>query len=189
MASSPAPAPDASNTAAPGAQLAAAQVAAPAPLPAPAPAVAPQPLPQPHLAAQLADLPQAVDAVVRVAVDGSATSAHIVLSPPELGQVHVELHYGADGVSATLTADHPEAAQALGQSAGELRRSLEAQGVAVQTINVGHAGTEADRGARRDPNPTPSGGATARLDDVEPEEISIPTSRLRLGRSAVDILA
>ena len=129
---------------------------------------------------------------MQVAVDGSASSARIVLSPPELGQVQIQLHYGADGVSASLTADHPDAAQALGQSSGELRRSLEAQGITVNTIDVTHTGADGQPGARRDPDPTPTPAPSAagRLaDDLEPDVLTIATSRLPLARSAVDVLA
>ncbi len=160
--------------------------------PAPAAPAAPaSPPAAPYLTARLADLPQTVHAVMQVAVSGSASSARIVLSPPELGQVNIQLHYSADGVSASLVADHPDAAQALGQSTGELRRALEAQGFTVTTIDVSHTGADGQPGARRDPAPTPT-PAAARLsfaDDPEPDEHTIVTSRLRLHSSAVDVLA
>ena len=71
--------------------------------------------------------------------------ARIDLRPPELGHVEIRLRYGTDGVRATVTASSPAAVQALGSTTGDLKRALEAQGLTVLGLDVGHAGPEDHR--------------------------------------------
>ena len=69
------------------------------------------------------------------------------LRPEELGGVEVHLRHTAEGLSARVVAEAPEAAHLLAQAAGELRRTLEQQGLNLVRIDVGTAG-ERGRGHR-----------------------------------------
>jgi flagellar hook-length control protein FliK len=127
--------------------------------------------------------------VIQVAARGGASTARIVLTPPELGHVEIRLHYSEGGVSATVVADRPEAAQALSQSTGELRRALESQGLSVHGLDVSHAGAEQQRGSQRQ---TPMHSVLHPATDgtpEEPEEITIEVSKLPLASGRVDVLA
>src|SRR5581483_2701435 len=86
---------------------------------------------------------------MRLAVRDGHAEAKIILRPAELGEVRIHLHYGPGGVSALVTADSPQAAQALAQAAPELRRALEDQGVNVQQLDVGQSGADAERAPDR----------------------------------------
>jgi flagellar hook-length control protein FliK len=59
------------------------------------------------------------------------------LHPKEMGRVEVEVSRDAAGhVSATLNAEHADAAQALNHSLGHLREALEQAGVKVEQLHV-----------------------------------------------------
>ncbi len=60
----------------------------------------------------------------------------IRLDPPELGQVSVVLRVRGKDVQAVLRATNPEATQALNEQLGQLRGSLEAQGLRVGKLEV-----------------------------------------------------
>jgi flagellar hook-length control protein FliK len=142
-------------------------------------------------------LAQAVE-TVRLTINASAqrgvTRARIALRPEELGGVEVHLRHTAEGLSARVVAEVPEAAHLLAQAAGELRRTLEQQGVNIVRIDVGTAGDEAagtgagaagneQRGGRR------HGGSTAAGDAPE-TELPIPGRTIELPNGAlVDVLA
>jgi flagellar hook-length control protein FliK len=89
---------------------------------------------------------QAVETVrltLSAAAQRGVTRARIALRPEELGGVEVHLRHTAEGLSARVVAEAPEAARLLAQAAGELRRTLEAQGLNVVRIDVGTAGGDA----------------------------------------------
>jgi flagellar hook-length control protein FliK len=142
-------------------------------------------------------LAQAVE-TVRLTIGASAqrgvTRARIALRPEELGGVEVHLRHTAEGLSARVVAEVPEAAHLLSQAAGELRRTLEQQGVNVVRIDVGTAGDEAtgtgagaagneQRGGRR------HGGSTA-AGDASETDLPTPDRTIELPNGAlVDVLA
>jgi flagellar hook-length control protein FliK len=145
-------------------------------------------LPQ-HANAQLSNLSDVARTTIQVAAREGAGTATIVLSPPELGHVQIRLHYSEGGVTASVVADRPEAAQALVQTTGELRRALESQGLTVHGLDVSHAGPDPERGSQRDPaTPQQTGLHEHELED-EAEEVSIDASTLPLADSQVDVLA
>jgi flagellar hook-length control protein FliK len=80
---------------------------------------------------------------VHAANERGVTRARIALRPEELGGVEVHLRHTAAGLSARVVAEAPEAAHLLQQAAGELRRTLEQQGLHLLRIDVGTAGDEA----------------------------------------------
>jgi flagellar hook-length control protein FliK len=139
---------------------------------------------------RLAHLATVARAVVQTSARTGITSARIDLRPPELGHVEIRLRYGADGVTATVTASSQAAADALGSSAGDLRRALEAQGLTVLALDVGHAGAGDRRRPEGDGRPQPGTGASTALDEgVDGEETTITTTRIPAAGSSVDVLA
>ena len=86
---------------------------------------------------------ETVRLTVHAANERGVTRARIALRPEELGGVEVHLRHTAEGLSARVVAEAPEAAHLLQQAAGELRRTLEQQGLNLVRIDVGTAGDEA----------------------------------------------
>jgi flagellar hook-length control protein FliK len=139
---------------------------------------------------------QAVETVrltVQAANDRGVTRARIALRPEELGGVEVHLRHTAEGLSARVVAEAPEAAHLLQQAAGELRRTLEQQGLNIVRIDVGTAGDEAAgtgagaTGHERRDGRRPQGGDAGPADtDHQPtldRTIELPNGAL------VDVLA
>jgi flagellar hook-length control protein FliK len=182
---------------APGAEagIAAAGTAAPAPTTTVAATAA---APAAPVASSAVSLQQAVE-TVRLTLGASAqrgvTRARIALRPEELGGVEVHLRHTAEGLSARVVAEAPEAARLLSQAAGELRRTLEQQGLNLVRIEVGTAGSDAagtgtgaagsdQRNGRRGPNGNASDLAGAETDlPIADRTIELPNGAL------VDVLA
>jgi hypothetical protein len=140
-------------------------------------------------------LEQAVETVrltVSAAARNGVTRARIALRPEELGGVEVHLRHTAEGLSARVVAEVPEAAHLLAQAAGELRRTLEQQGVNVVRIDVGIAGDEAagaGAGDREQRDARRNGGGSAAGDAPE-TDLPIPDRTIELPNGAlVDVLA
>ncbi len=126
-------------------QAAVAQVAAaPAPVTAPASGTAPSPPIRTGLPAEtlvpLGRTAETVETVLRVAAARGVTHARINLRPAELGAVDVHLRSTPDGLVARVVAHSPEAVQTLQQAAGDLRRSLEEQGLTLLNLDIGQSG-------------------------------------------------
>ena len=133
---------------------------------------------------------------VSAASQRGVTRARIALRPEELGGVEVHLRHTAEGLSARLVADAPQAAQVLAQAAGDLRRSFEEQGLNLVRIDIAtadddRAGTGAgaaqhgDREGRRHAGGA-SGGDIAGTDTDTP----IVERTIELANGAlVDVLA
>jgi flagellar hook-length control protein FliK len=112
------------------------------------PSTAPATVAAPAAPAPAAGVPlqQAVDTVrltLSTAAQRGVTRARIALRPEELGGVEVHLRHTAEGLSARVVAEAPEAAHLLSQAAGELRRTLEQQGLSLVRIDVATAGDDA----------------------------------------------
>jgi len=134
----------------------AAQSATPA-----APAVAATPAPAAHATATPAapaapprgvGLEHAVETVrlaLRAAADRGVSHARIALSPRELGGIEIHLRQTADGLVARVVAEHATAARLLQHAGGELRRSLEQQGLTLLQLDVGASGEQGGRAADR----------------------------------------
>jgi flagellar hook-length control protein FliK len=103
--------------------------------------VADQPQQDARTRVRLRDVPDAARATLRVALktNGAAT-ARINLHPADLGGVRITMRVHDGTVAATLAAETPAAAQALAQTASDLRRSLEGQGLHVASLDVHVAG-------------------------------------------------
>ncbi len=147
----------ASGNAADGSGQAPAQSAPPAAAPvaaAPAPsasAFAPS-TPAAATAARGVGLEQAVETVrltLRASADRGVSHARISLTPRELGGIEVHLRQTADGLVARVVAEHATAAQLLQHAGGELRRSLESQGLNLLRLDIGASGEQAARNGDR----------------------------------------
>lgn len=138
------------------------------------------------------ELPETLQATIRVAVRERGAQARIVLRPAELGEVDIRLRYHDGGVSATVTAASEAAADTLVQAAPDLRRSLEAQGLTLVALDVRHSGAE-QRGPHDDPDvrQEPSRDRGENRAELSPTdvEIDVEPSRLPLGSRLIDVLA
>jgi flagellar hook-length control protein FliK len=110
-----------------------------------------QPQPDVRPRVRLRDVPDVARATLRVAVKaGGAATARISLHPADLGGVRITMRVHDGTVAATLAAESPAAAQALAQTASDLRRSLEGQGLQIASLDVHVAGDgPASSGDRR----------------------------------------
>jgi Flagellar hook-length control protein FliK len=77
--------------------------------------------------------------LVQLAHSRGVAQARLVLHPAEFGGVEVHLRQRADGLQATVRADHHDALAVLERGAGDLRRALEARGVTVASLDFGLA--------------------------------------------------
>jgi flagellar hook-length control protein FliK len=176
-----------------------APTAAPATIPAPVAATASPPSTSPGAArttlrppqVRVHELAESMHAVVKVANRRGTAAARITLRPAELGGVQVQLRSHAGGVSASLTAETRAGAEALGVSYGELRRTLEAQGIVVHAIDVQLAGggLGPDGRGERWQSPAQQMGASVRHDDDDQDETTIEPSRLPDSGAQIDVLA
>jgi flagellar hook-length control protein FliK len=108
--------------------------------------------------ARLDQAAETVEATIRLAAQRGVGHARIALRPAELGGIEIRLRQTAAGLAATVVAEAPEAAQLLQQAAGELRRSLEDQGLQLLRLDVSVAD---DRTPGRSADPSgqrPDGG-------------------------------
>jgi flagellar hook-length control protein FliK len=91
---------------------------------------------EPVRGAHLHQAAETVEATIRIAAQRGAGHARIALRPAELGGIEIRLRQTSAGLAATVVAEAPEAAQLLQQAAGELRRSLEDQGLQLLRLDV-----------------------------------------------------
>lgn len=128
-------------------------------------------------------LQEAVDAVratFTAANQAGISSARISLTPASLGGIKISLTQTPDGLIARVATDHPEAAQTLQQSAGDLRRSLEAGGMSLLRLDIGSSGQQSLAGfTGSDQNGSPSSGSgdwtSTPGDAVDGDETGTPT--------------
>ncbi|MFN8224917.1 MAG: flagellar hook-length control protein FliK [Gaiellales bacterium] len=137
--------------------------------------------------ARLGELADVANTVIRVAARDGKTTARITLRPVELGEVEIRLRYHAGGVTADVVAESRQAAQLLSNASGELRRSLESQGLTVHWLDV-RAGSDERRAWERFDEP--GSRRAAGLEPADDEETTtIEASSLPLAAGAVDVLA
>jgi flagellar hook-length control protein FliK len=134
---------------------------------------------------RLAELAEAARAAIYVTARQGHPVARIVLHPKELGTIEIRLKYGADGISASVRADSPQAAQALAQASGDLRQALAAQGLDLLDLDIHDGGR--DTGPRTPFTSSPHrGGSGAEADQ---HEVTVDATRLPAAGSVVDVLA
>jgi flagellar hook-length control protein FliK len=164
----------------------------------PVPTTSPNPVtaqPSPALPATtpvpLGRAAEAVENVIRLASARGVTHARIALRPAELGSVDVHLRSTAEGIVARVVAHSAETVQTLQHAAGDLRRSLEEQGLQLLSLDIAHS-DERFAGRSGSDAGEPAGGhreadapAGSAIDDSPTE-----TTTLRLPNGVlVDVLA
>jgi flagellar hook-length control protein FliK len=126
---------------------------------------------EPMRHARLDQAAESVEATIRLAAQRGAGHARIALRPAELGGIEIRLRQTAAGLSATVVAEAPEAAQVLQQAAGELRRSLEDQGLQLLRLDVSVADDrQAGHGAGAAGEDRPRGRSEGDSGDAGPED-------------------
>jgi hypothetical protein len=141
-------------------------------------------------ASRLPELAETLRTVVKVAATEGRTEARITLHPADLGEVRIRLRYEQAGVTAEVVADSRQAVQVLKESASDLRRSLESQGIDLLMFDVrqgdhersGWLGASNGKANRH-------GTASDLADGDESLERETPVDRLRSPSSSVDVLA
>ena len=84
----------------------------------------------------------AIEALVQLSRTRGQSSARIALAPEQLGGIQVTLVFGADGVTARMIAERPEAAAALQRAGQDLRDALQQQGVDLARLETSFAGDQ-----------------------------------------------
>jgi flagellar hook-length control protein FliK len=147
----------------------------------------------PAPAVRVQELPEATDAAIRLAVRDGRTVARITLRPAELGEVQIRLNSDGNAVSATVIADSATAVEALVHASAELKRSLEAQGLTVQSLDVRQSGDEPAPTHERGGNAERFAGRRDRQesDGGEPDDDSSTTEQIQapLAGVGIDVLA
>jgi flagellar hook-length control protein FliK len=163
---------------------------APAPV-APATSAAPATAPATSVSAAtpvpLARAAEAVEHVLRLASSRGVTHARIALNPADLGAVDVHIRSTAEGLVARVVAHSAEAVQTLQHAAGDLRRSLEEQGLNVMSLDIGQPGESGAGRARSESNGRNTYEGSAAGSETE-ETTETKTLRLPTG-VLVDVLA
>jgi flagellar hook-length control protein FliK len=116
-----------------------------------------------------------VEALVRLATRHGTAEARIELHPQELGSVVVKLRMTSDGLQATFTASNPEAVSQLQHAGDDLRRSLEAKGLALATLDVRAEADDAG-GSDREQRGWAHSRADRHVEELDGEGLSVTTS-------------
>jgi flagellar hook-length control protein FliK len=98
---------------------------------------------------------------VQLANARGAAHARIQLRPAELGGLMIRLKSTAEGMTATIKAERPEAAAALDRAAADLRRTLEDRGVTLVSLDVSVASDAGGSALDRRGEPGDAAAATA----------------------------
>jgi flagellar hook-length control protein FliK len=159
-----------------------------APATSAAPAAAPATPTSAATPVPLARAAEAVEHVLRLASSRGVTHARIALNPADLGAVDVHIRSTAEGLVARVVAHSAEAVQTLQHAAGDLRRSLEEQGLNVLNLDISQPGESGAGRAGSESNGrnTHDGETTTEAD----ESATTETKTLRLPSGVlVDVLA
>jgi flagellar hook-length control protein FliK len=87
-------------------------------------------------------------ALLHLAANRGVTHARLNLKPVELGGIEVRLRSTAEGISAQLVADSPEAAKMLSQAGDDLRKQLADQNVNLLSLDVSTSGDQQQSAAQ-----------------------------------------
>jgi flagellar hook-length control protein FliK len=142
------------------------------------------------------DLGHAIETVrmtLEMAARNGYSQARIQLSPPELGELRIQLHQTPDGLVARVVAQHATAAAALQQGGDDLRRSLQNAGLPLLRLDI--EASDQRGPSAEDPNLAGGGHGprTAQTDDADDAAgglaASAPTSVELANGAIVDVLA
>ncbi len=97
------------------------------------------------------------------------SQAKIELSPGSLGTIRIQLHRTDDGVTAHVVTDSAATADTLSQGGDDLRRSLQAAGVNLLSLDIearGDANTQTQDRAQDSSPRSQSGGGSGQIDAI-----------------------
>ena len=140
--------------------------------------------------ARLHDLSARTETAIRLAVRDGHTFARISMRPPELGAIEIRLQYRAGEVLAEVRAENAQTLGVLAQTATDLRRQLEAQGITLADLQLHHSQDDSDRrdGAGRSTE-NGQGREAAPLAADDTDELAIEAARRHPAAVRLDVLA
>jgi flagellar hook-length control protein FliK len=135
----------------------------------------------------------ALEATVRMAAENGYSRARVALRPAELGGIELLLRGGNGGLTATVVAETPQAAQLLEHAAADLQRRLSAQGIELTSLQIGVGGESAGAaqgGRDQGGEASPAAGGTHTGTDEDLLAAPEQTQTIDLGGGVlVDVLA
>jgi flagellar hook-length control protein FliK len=84
--------------------------------------------------------------------------ARIELAPESLGAIQIHLQHTSEGLVARVVTEHPEAAQALAQGGGDLKRQLQQNGTALLRLDIESSGQQ--RSGQQQTGSAPGSGSS-----------------------------
>ena len=153
----------ASGGVAPGPAAAApatAPVAQPAPVPSAAPTASSSATVPTAYGVRLAEAAEKVSNTIAMGARDGVSVARIELAPESLGAIQIHLQHTSDGLVARVITEHPEAAQTLAQSGGDLKRQLQQNGTALLRLDIESSGQQ--RSGEQQAGSTPGSGSGLR---------------------------
>jgi flagellar hook-length control protein FliK len=91
---------------------------------------------------RLAEAAEKVSNTIAMGARDGVSVARIELAPESLGAIQIHLQHTSDGLIARVITEHPEAAQTLAQSGGDLKRQLQQNGTALLRLDIESSGQE-----------------------------------------------
>jgi flagellar hook-length control protein FliK len=109
---------------------------------------------------RLAEAAEKVSNTIAMGARDGVSVARIELAPESLGAIQIHLQHTSDGLVARVITEHPEAAQTLAQSSGDLKRQLQQNGTALLRLDIESSGQQ--RSGDQQAGSTPGSGSGAR---------------------------
>jgi flagellar hook-length control protein FliK len=106
---------------------------------------------------RLAEAAEKVSNTIAMGARDGVSVARIELSPESLGAIQIHLQHTSDGLVARVITEHPETAQTLAQSGGDLKRQLQQNGTALLRLDIESSGQQ--RSGERQAGSTPGSGS------------------------------
>ena len=144
----------------------------------------------PKMHARLHDLGSRTETAIRLAVRDGHSFARITMRPPELGSIEIRLQYRGGEIVAEVRAENAQTLGMLSQTASDLRRQLEAQGITLADLQLRQSNSEDDRRdqAGRSTEENSRRGSTGAADD-DTDDLAIEALRRHPAAVRLDVLA
>jgi len=115
----------------------------------------------------------------------------IRLDPPDLGTLHVSVKVQDGVISASFQTSNDEATRLLSHTLGQLKQSLEMQGISVERLQVHRASASEDSNAKSNPDGRQQGDddRTAQQEQQHRQMMRRLWRRVALGRDELDLVA
>ncbi len=91
---------------------------------------------------RLAEAAEKVSNTIAMGARDGMSVARIELSPENLGAIQIHLQHTSEGLVARIVTEHPEAAQTLAQSGGDLKRQLQQNGTTLLRLDIESSGQQ-----------------------------------------------